>query len=354
MKLSRIAIVFCSFAGAAGLLIQPAVAQDKKKKQVPALVVYDVSDGPSVKAINKSLTGKAGDAKKGEDLIAARKKGNCFACHEIARLSVKVRSNPKKYADMGKIGPRLDGVASRYTKGELRMLLVNSKQVFPETIMPGFYRTKGLNRVKGKFKGRPVLNAQEIEDVLAYIMTLQEPQTHKKIAKGTPPKPPAAGKFDIVEGPSVNAIKSSLTAQAGDAAKGEDIMAARKKGNCFACHEVAALAAKVRSNPKKYADMGKIGPRLDGVATRYSKGELRMLLVDSKQVFPETIMPSFFRKEKLTRVMGKFKDKTVLNPQEVEDVLAFLMTLNVEPTADKGGLRGKTKSDTSDPAMGDK
>ncbi len=286
--------------------------------------------------------------------MAARKKGNCFACHEVAKLSVKERTNPKKYADMGKIGPRLDGAASRYTEGELRMLLVDSKQVFPETIMPGFYRVERLHRVAGKFKGKPVLKAQEVEDILAFMMTLKEPQRHATAPKDAPATPPVAGKFEIVEGPSVKAIKSSLTAQAGDAARGENVMAARKKGNCFACHEIGPLMHKAASNPKKYADMGKIGPRLDGVATRYTKGELRMLLVDSKQIFPETIMPSFYRKEMLHRVAGKFKGKTVLNPQEVEDVLAFLVTLNVEPTAGKGGVKGQSKPDTSDPALGDK
>jgi sulfur-oxidizing protein SoxX len=352
MKLSRIAIVFCSFAGAVGMLFQPALAQDKKKT-APALVAYDISDGPAVKAINKSLTGKKGDPAKGENLIAARKKGNCFACHEVARLMSKAVGNPKKYSDMGKIAPRLDGVASRYTEGELRMLLVDSKKIFPETIMPAFYRKNGLNRVKGKFKGKPILKAQEVEDILAYVMTLQEPQRHPRVAKGTPATPPAAGKFDIAEGPTIKAINSSLTAGAGDAEKGEDLIAARKKGNCFACHEVGALVHKIATNPKKYSDMGNIAPRLDGVAKRYTKGELRMLIVDAKQVFPETIMPAFLRKKALHRVKKGFKDKTILNPQEVEDILAYLVTLNVEQTADKGGIGAQTKPDTADPALGD-
>jgi L-cysteine S-thiosulfotransferase len=352
MKLSRIAIVFCSCIGAAGLTIQPALSQDKEKK-APALVAYDISDGPSVKAINKSLTGKKGDPVKGENLIAGRKKGNCFACHEIGKLAVKAAGNPKKYSDMGKIGPRLDGIASRYTVGELRMLLIDSKQIFPETIMPGFYKLATLNRVMGKFKGKTILKPQEVEDILAYLTILKEPQRTPKVAKGTAPTPPAAGKFDIVEGPSIKAINTSLTTQAGDAARGEDMVAARKKGNCFACHEIAALMHKIPNNPKKYADMGKIGPRLDGVAARYTKGELRMLLVDSKQAFPETIMPAFFRKEKLNRVMGKFKEKTILNPQDVEDILAFLVTLNVEQTAGKGGTSAQTKPETGDAAMGD-
>jgi sulfur-oxidizing protein SoxX len=206
--------------------------------------------------------------------------------------------------------------------------------------MLGFYRADGFTRVKGEFKGKPVLKAQEVEDILAYLTGLTESQTHERIAKGTAPTTPLAGKYAIVDGPSVKAINASLTGKAGDPAKGENLLAARKKGNCFGCHEVGPLMAKAAGNPKKYADMGKIGPRLDGVAKRYSKGELRMLLVDSKQIFPDTIMPAFLRKQGLHRVRKNFKDKTILNPQEVEDILAFLALLNIDQTSDKGGMAG--------------
>jgi len=338
MKMSRTALVLCSLAGQFMLMsLTAASAQDKA---APALVAYDISDGPAVKAVNKSLTGKKGDAVKGEDLIAKRKKGNCFACHEIAKLAVKAQNNPKKYADMGKIGPRLDGVASRYSMGELRMLLINSKKVFPETIMPGFYRKDGLHRVKGKFKGKTILKPQEVEDILAYLTTLKEPQRSERIAKGAAATSPVAKLYAISDGPSVKAINASLTGKEGDIKRGEDLIAKRKKGNCFACHEIGPLIHKAVANPKKYADMGKIGPRLDGVGARYTKGELRMLLVDSKQIFPETIMPAFHRKEGLHRVRGKFKDKTILQAQEVEDILAFLTHLTVEPTGDAGGMAG--------------
>ena len=144
-------------------------------------ISYKVEDGPSVKAINASLTGKAGDPVTGEATMINRKKGNCFGCHEVAALSVKARTNPKGYADMGRIGPRLDGVASRYTEGELRMLLTDAKQIFPETIMPSFYRTEGFYRVMGKFKDKTVIGAQDVEDILAYLMTLKEPQRGKKV-----------------------------------------------------------------------------------------------------------------------------------------------------------------------------
>jgi sulfur-oxidizing protein SoxX len=322
----------------AGLSTQPVVAQDKAEP--PALVAYDISDGPSVKSIEQSLTGKPGDPARGENLIAHRKKGNCFACHEVAKLSAKAATNPKKYSDMGGIGPRLDGVASRYTAGELRMLLVDSKKVFPETIMPAFYRNTGLNRVMGKFEGKTILKPQEVEDILAYLMTLKEPQRTEKVAKDAQTTSPVAGAYEITEGPTVKAINTSLTGKAGDPVRGEKILMHRKKGNCFACHEVGPLMHKASSNPTGYGDMGKIGPRLDGVAARYTAGELRMLLVDSKQIFPETIMPAFLRKDGFNRVMGKFEGKTILQPQEVEDVLAFLMKLNVEPTAGMGGMSG--------------
>jgi sulfur-oxidizing protein SoxX len=340
--------------------VSPGFAADDKGKTgaAPQLVAYKVMEGPTVKTIKQSLTGKPGDPARGENLIAGRKKGNCFACHEIGKLMAKAAANPKKYSDMGGIGPRLDGIGSRYTPGELRMLLVNSKEVFPETIMPAFYRNSGLNRVMGKFKGKTILQPQEVEDILAYLVTLKEPQRTAKASPGTVPgtKPPASKgilKYAIVEGPTVNAINTALTASAGDPVRGEDLIAGRKKGNCFACHEVGPLMAKAAANPKKYSDMGNIGPRLDGVAARYTKGELRMLLVDAKQVFPETIMPAFMRKKGLHRVKKPFNDKTILNPQEVEDILAFLMQLNVEPTAGMGGMSGLTETDTSDPALGD-
>ena len=176
MRLSRIAVLFCSIVGLAGLLSQPSLAASHKmkKKMAPAaLVQYKISDGPTVKAINESLTGKAGDIAAGEKAMVNKKKGNCLACHVITKLKAKIAANPKKYADMGKIGPALDGAADRYTTGELRLLLVNSKKTFPDTIMPGFYRVDNLSRVMGKFKSKTVISAQDVEDILAFLVTLK-------------------------------------------------------------------------------------------------------------------------------------------------------------------------------------
>ncbi len=73
----------------------------------------------------------------------------------------------------GTIGPPLDGVGSRYTAAELRLRLVDPKAINPETIMPAYYKVEGLHRVLERYRARPVLTAQQIEDVVAYLLTLK-------------------------------------------------------------------------------------------------------------------------------------------------------------------------------------
>lgn len=116
-------------------------------------------------AIKASLTGKAGDPANGRKLAINRKKGNCLACHAISDL----KSQPFH----GNVGPSLDGVAGRYKVGELRLRMVDATKLNEETIMPAFYRPGGLHRVMKKFKGKTVLTAQEVEDVIAYLLTLK-------------------------------------------------------------------------------------------------------------------------------------------------------------------------------------
>ena len=125
------------------------------------LVKYKVVD----LTIPKSLTGKPGNAKRGRKLAINRKKGNCLACHTMPA---------PEQADHGEIGGTLFGVAKRYKLGELRLRVVDPKKINPSTIMPAFYRIKGLHRVQKKWKGKTIISAQEVEDVLAYLMTLKK------------------------------------------------------------------------------------------------------------------------------------------------------------------------------------
>ena len=116
--------------------------------------------------VELALTGVAGDATSGRKLFMNRKKGNCLACH--------VNSDMAEQTFHGEVGPELDGVANRGGTAELRGILVNSKNMFEGTIMPAFYKDSGYNRILKKFDGKTILSAQEVEDLLAYVMTLRE------------------------------------------------------------------------------------------------------------------------------------------------------------------------------------
>ncbi len=125
------------------------------------LVAYKVVDGDK---ITDSLTGKAGDPAKGRAVSIDRKLGNCLACHKMPIPEQQFH---------GEVGPDLAGVAGRFSEGELRLRVVDSKKLNPDTIMPAFYRNSGFHRVMKKFQGKSMLSAEQVEDVVAYLMTLK-------------------------------------------------------------------------------------------------------------------------------------------------------------------------------------
>jgi sulfur-oxidizing protein SoxX len=115
--------------------------------------------------IDAPLCGLSGDPERGRVLAYERKKGNCLACHTMPIPEEQFH---------GTIGPNLAGVGSRYSEGQLRLRLVDMKVINPVTLMPGFYKNPDeLSRVKKEFQGQTPLTAQEIEDVVAYLETLQ-------------------------------------------------------------------------------------------------------------------------------------------------------------------------------------
>ena len=171
-----------------------AAAQKAKKKlkrckdgEVSKVVDVKYTEGKNLPfTIEASLTGKPGDAEAGLGWMAHRRLGNCFACHQVSKVEkmaektpvLKVTALNGKAGKMplgvhGKIGPTLDGIASRYTEGEMRLLIVNPKKAFPETIMPAFHRNKGFLRVFPDCKDKTILSAGQVEDVLAYLKTLK-------------------------------------------------------------------------------------------------------------------------------------------------------------------------------------
>ena len=114
-------------------------------------------------AIPESLTGRPGDPARGERIVRDPNRATCLICHAIP-----IEGEP----DPGNIGPPLDGVASRYTAGELRLRLVDPKRLNPETVMPSYFARQGFHRVAPEYRGRSIYTASELEDVIAYLLTL--------------------------------------------------------------------------------------------------------------------------------------------------------------------------------------
>lgn len=123
--------------------------------------------------VEASLSGMVGDPAAGLEIMITRGKGNCIACHQVTEL--------EEYPFHGEVGPSLDGVADRWTEEDLRGIVANAKMTFPGTIMPAFYKVEGFVRPGDAYTGKPaegalepLLTAQEIEDVVAYLMTLDQ------------------------------------------------------------------------------------------------------------------------------------------------------------------------------------
>lgn len=121
--------------------------------------------------IPQSLTGVAGNPAEGATVLSSKSIGNCIACHEVTALA--------EVPFHGEVGPLLDGAGDRWTEAELRAILVNSKEVFPDSVMPSFYRVDGFIRPGKAYTGKaaddsfgPLLTAQQIEDAVAFLMTL--------------------------------------------------------------------------------------------------------------------------------------------------------------------------------------
>lgn len=124
-------------------------------------------------AVEKSLTGVPGDATSGAKVVGTKGMGNCVACHQVSAL-----------ADVpwhGEVGPPLDGAGDRWSEAELRGIVANAKMMFEGSMMPSFYKNNGYIRPGDAFTGKaakgelsPLLTAQQIEDVVAFLATLKE------------------------------------------------------------------------------------------------------------------------------------------------------------------------------------
>ena len=111
-----------------------------------------------------SLTGAPGDATRGRALVVDRT-STCILCHNGPFPEQKFQ---------GDLAPSLAGAGSRWSEGQLRLRLVDGSSLNAATIMPSYYRADGLTRVGPNWRGKPILSAEQIEDIVAYLVTLRE------------------------------------------------------------------------------------------------------------------------------------------------------------------------------------
>ena len=115
-------------------------------------------------AIPASLTGAKGDPVRGRAIVLNRQVGLCLLCHSGPFPEERFQGN---------MAPDLKGAGARWSEGELRLRMVDARKLNPETIMPPYYVVDGMNRVLPAFRGKPILSAEQIEDVVAFLTTLR-------------------------------------------------------------------------------------------------------------------------------------------------------------------------------------
>jgi sulfur-oxidizing protein SoxX len=105
----------------------------------------------------------AGDPDRGRQIVLARD-FNCLLCHAVPEPGVRF---------MGNVGPPLAGVGARLSEGQLRLRIADPVRLNPGSVMPSYYRVEGLSQVAAAWKGKTVLTAQQVEDTIAYLLTLR-------------------------------------------------------------------------------------------------------------------------------------------------------------------------------------
>lgn len=150
-------------------LVTWGVAAGASAEVTPEQVVW-AEDG----SIAESLTGVPGNADEGKTVMSTNALGNCVACHAIAAMP--------DVPFQGNIGPELDGAADRWTEAQLRGIVVDAKHMFPDSFMPGMYKVGPFIRPGVAYTAKapekpedmkPILTAQQVEDVVAYLTTLR-------------------------------------------------------------------------------------------------------------------------------------------------------------------------------------
>lgn len=123
-------------------------------------VAYEVvGDG-----IPQPLGGLRGDPQRGRAIVASRQNGLCLLCHAAPIPEERFQ---------GDLAPDLAGAGARYTPAQLRLRVVDPHRLNPESVMPAFHSAAAGARVGAAWANKPILSAQQVEDVVAWLATLR-------------------------------------------------------------------------------------------------------------------------------------------------------------------------------------
>ena len=124
-----------------------------------ASAVQWVGDG-----IPTPLTATAGDAARGRALVINRQQGLCLLCH---------RGPFPEEPSPGNLATDLSGAGARWSEAQLRGRVVDARHLDAASLMPAFHATDNRQRVGASWRGKPIFDAQQVEDVVAFLRTLR-------------------------------------------------------------------------------------------------------------------------------------------------------------------------------------
>lgn len=137
------------------LLLLPSCEQAREDRLAGSIQIVGDS-------IPQPLDGKSGDPVRGQQVFVSREDGHCVLCHQVDSLDAEFQGN---------VGPALTGIGARLTAGQIRYRIVDAQGIWPDTVMPSYYRTGDLRQVGNEYSGKPALGAQQIEDIVAFLET---------------------------------------------------------------------------------------------------------------------------------------------------------------------------------------
>ncbi len=137
-----------------------------RSPQRPALLKFLIAAATigAVAAPSANVGIALGDSERGRQIYLDRELGHCLLCHHASQIDAPFQ---------GDLGPDLSDVAARLTLAEMRAKIEDPTVSNPQSAMPAYHRTRGLRQLAPAFSGRPILTAEQLTDLMAFLNTLR-------------------------------------------------------------------------------------------------------------------------------------------------------------------------------------